>query len=69
MTKDASNGHGDKRVEPRRVRLPGFILDEPVGLGDVVKRVTSSAGIKPCGSCIERAQRLNRRIMFTGRKK
>lgn len=26
--------------EPHRVRLPGFISDEEIGLGDVIKRVT-----------------------------
>lgn len=46
------------------VRLPGFISDrmigeETVGLGDVIKRATSRAGIKPCGGCTERASRLN----------
>jgi len=56
------------RAEPRRVRLPGFISDEPVGLGDMVKRATSSLGIRPCGPCTERAQRLNRWLVFTGRK-
>ncbi len=26
--------------EPYRVRLPGFITDEEIGLGDVIKRCT-----------------------------
>ena len=36
---------------PHRVRLPGFISDEEIGLGDVIKRATSYVGIKPCGGC------------------
>jgi hypothetical protein len=48
-----------------RVRLPGFI-NEDIGLGDVVKRVTSAAGIKPCGGCQRRAAALNRWLVFSG---
>ena len=52
---------------PHRVRLPGFILDEDVGLGTVVKRITSAFGIRPCGGCEQRAAMLNRWLVFTGR--
>ncbi len=54
---------------PLRVRLPGFITGEEVGLGEVVKRVTSTLGIKPCGGCQRRAAAWNSRVVFTGRKK
>jgi len=50
---------------PHRVRLPGFIMDEEIGLGDVIKRATSYIGIKPCGGCERRAAALNRRVVFT----
>jgi hypothetical protein len=53
--------------QPRRVRLPGFIGDEDVGLGDVLKRATSAVGIKPCGGCISRAERLNQHVVFSRR--
>ena len=53
---------------PHRVRLPGFITDEEVGFGDVIKRTTSYFGIKPCGGCGRRADALNRWVVFTGRK-
>jgi hypothetical protein len=53
---------------PRQVRLPGFVSDEPVGLGDAIKRATSLVGIKPCGGCLQRAAQLNRRVVFTGRR-
>jgi hypothetical protein len=51
--------------QPYRVRLPGFIKDEQVGLGDVVKRATYSLGIRPCGGCGQRAAALNRWMVFT----
>jgi hypothetical protein len=36
---------------PRHVRLPGFIGDEDIGLGDVIKHATSYFGIQACGGC------------------
>jgi hypothetical protein len=53
---------------PHRVRLPGFIVETEVGLGDVIKRATSLVGIRPCGSCLERAAGLNRWMVFHGRR-
>jgi len=53
--------------QPRRVRLPGFISDKDVGLGDVLKRATSAVGIKPCGGCAGRAERLNQHVVFSRR--
>jgi hypothetical protein len=34
------------------------------GLGDVVARVTSAIGIKPCGGCKKRQQKLNELVSF-----
>lgn len=53
------------KPEPYRVRLPLFIRDDDVGLGNVVKRVTSTLGIRPCGGCERRADALNSRLVFT----
>jgi hypothetical protein len=53
---------------PYRVRLPGFLVDDvddEVGLGDVITRATSRAGIRPCGGCAQRAAALNRWLVFT----
>jgi hypothetical protein len=47
------------------VRLPGFIIDDPLGLGDVIKRATYAIGFKPCGGCEKRAATLNRWVVFT----
>ncbi len=51
--------------QPYRVRLPGFLVEEEVGLGDVIKRVTSTFGIQPCGGCERRAALLNRWLVFS----
>jgi len=57
---------GKKEAELFRVRLPPFLLvDEAVGLGDVIKHVTYAVGIKPCGACEKRAAALNRRVVFS----
>lgn len=53
---------------PYRIHLPGFLSEEDIGLGDVVKRVISSLGIKPCGGCERRAEALNRGFVFSGRR-
>ncbi|MCE7979596.1 MAG: hypothetical protein DYG89_00270 [Caldilinea sp. CFX5] len=69
MTKTSkSNDLPDQGEQPaRRVGLPGFIIDEAIGLGDVIKQATSYLGIKPCGGCEKRAVALNRRLVFTNR--
>jgi hypothetical protein len=43
-----------------RVRLPGFVRDDEIGLGDILQRVTYAFGIKPCGGCEARAAAMNR---------
>lgn len=55
--------------EPYRIRLPGFIGSQDIGLGDAIKRVTHAMGIKPCGGCERRAALLNRWVVFTGRRR
>lgn len=56
----------DRGAHPsHRVRLPGFIGDEEIGLGDAIQRATSYFGIQPCGGCGRRAAALNRWMVFT----
>jgi hypothetical protein len=66
---EASSDHseGNER-RPYRVRLPGFISDEDIGLGEAIKRATSAVGIRPCGGCERRAAALNRWLVFSGRR-
>jgi hypothetical protein len=54
---------------PHHVRLPGFVLESEVGLGDAIKRATYALGIKPCTGCQRRAETLNRVLVFTGRSR
>jgi len=49
----------------RRVRLPGFITENEIGLGDFIKRATLTVGIRPCAGCERRAAALNRWLLFT----
>jgi hypothetical protein len=63
---DDTNSEGDK---PRhRVRLPHFIVPEPVGAGQVVKRITTAVGVKPCAPCARRAARLDRWLRIEPRR-
>ncbi len=48
-----------------RVRLPGFLIEKEIGLGDVIKKATYAMGIKPCAGCERRAATLNRWVSFT----
>lgn len=52
---------------PYRIHLPGFVSDDDIGLGDLLKRVTYAVGIKPCGGCERRSAALNRRMVFSKR--
>jgi len=53
------------RDQPHRVRLPGFVSDQDIGFGDVIKRATSAIGIQPCSGCEQRAALLNRWLVFS----
>jgi hypothetical protein len=53
------------QAAPHRVRLPGFLLDEEIGLGDVIKKVTYAIGIPHCKGCERRAAALNSWIRLT----
>ena len=57
-----------KKSQPYPVRLPGFITDDEVGLGDVIKRATSTVGLRPCDDCARRAAALNRWLVFSGQR-
>jgi len=61
----AGNPRQEPQPQPHRVRLPGFLIEEEIGLGEVVKRATYTLGIKPCGGCEQRAAALNRWMHFS----
>jgi hypothetical protein len=51
----------------RRVRLPGFLVKDEVGLGTVIGRGISAVGVRPCGGCKRRASALDRRVVLYSR--
>ena len=62
---EMSDGTGDKlKSTSFQVRVPGFLVDDDIGLGTVLKRITTRLGVKPCGGCLKRAATLDRRITF-----
>jgi hypothetical protein len=67
VPKKKSNAEDVRR--PHHVRLPGFVHEEEVGLGDAIKRATFALGIKPCIGCERRAATLNRLLVFKGRSR
>ena len=66
MNKEQTESTQESRP-PHRIRLPGFVTDEDIGLGDAIKRVTYALGMPPCGGCERRAATLNRWFVFSGR--
>ena len=63
---DGTSGQDDGARH--RVRLPRFIVHEPVGAGQVVKRFTSAVGVKPCTGCERRAARMDRWLRVQPRR-
>ena len=65
MQSENPTAKDEAQPRPYRVRLPGFVADEAVGLGDAVQRMTYAMGIKPCSGCEQRAGAMNRWMVFT----
>ena len=65
MSTKNESGNSAEKSTSKRLRLPVFLTDEEIGLGDLIKRATSYIGIKPCGGCERRAAALNRWAVFT----
>jgi hypothetical protein len=61
----SKNRAQEPQPHPHRVRLPGFLIEEEIGLGDAIKRATYAMGIKPCGGCEKRAAALNQWMHFS----
>lgn len=63
-----NSGHQAERGSHHyRVRMPGFIVEEDIGLGDVIRHINYRIGIKTCGGCERRAAVLNQWLVFTRR--
>jgi hypothetical protein len=65
METNEQTGNENRESKPFRLRLPGFLIDEEIGLGDAIKDVSFGIGLKPCGGCDKRAMVLNRWVRFT----
>lgn len=39
------------KSKSRAIRLPGFLNENEIGMGDAIKRATSYLGVAPCGGC------------------
>jgi hypothetical protein len=52
-------------ASPHRVRLPGFLLEQETGLGDLIKKATYAIGLPHCKECEHRAASLNRWVRLT----
>jgi hypothetical protein len=63
--KDKQPDQVSGKANPYRLRLPGFVRDGEIGLGDAVKRATYAMGVRPCGGCERRASAMNRWMVFT----
>lgn len=63
--RESDNSPEPSEYTPHRVRLPGFISEQEIGLGDAITKATSYLGIKPCGGCQQRANALNNWMVFT----
>jgi hypothetical protein len=64
--KNESVAAPDGKERPtHQVRLPGFLIEEEIGLGDLFKKATYAMGVKPCGGCEQRAAALNRWMTFS----
>jgi hypothetical protein len=68
--KSKRHAASDEPAEPpaHRVRLPGFIAGEEIGLGAVIERTTTYVGIRPCQGCARRAAALDRWMVFSPRR-
>jgi len=51
---------------PLRIPVPG--MQQGVGLGDVIARMTHALGVRQCEPCKRRQEWLNRHFMLGGRR-
>jgi hypothetical protein len=65
---EARDPERKRKGQPYHVRLPGFVAEGEIGLGDLVGKAAAYAGFRPCGGCLRRAAVLNEWFMFSGRR-
>jgi hypothetical protein len=72
MTKKIAGGGFTRPGErpPNPVRLPGFVTEEEIGRGDLIRGAASYFGVQPCGGCDQRRVALNHWLTFgNGRRR
>ena len=66
--KKKKNPGPDKNLKPYPgEESPVLVTEGSKGLGDTIAKVTSKLGIKPCGACNKRKEKLNRLIPYKKR--
>jgi hypothetical protein len=65
--KPMTPGQREQR-QPYRMRIPGFVSEKEIGLGDIVSRAAVATGLRPCGGCIRRTESLNRLLALSPRR-
>lgn len=58
----------DPNYPPQPVRIPIPGVQQSVGLGDAIARMTHALGIRQCEACKRRQEWLNHRIRLGGRR-
>lgn len=48
----------------RPIRIPIPFIHNPIAPGSAIARITTAVGIRPCQSCKERAQSMDKRLVF-----
>jgi len=67
-SRQRKDGAPDTRANAFTVNMPAFLIEEPTGLGDVIKKATHYLGIPTCGGCEKRAAALNNWFVIAPRK-
>ena len=69
MNDSAKNGKfSDGERALHNMRLPGFITEESIGLGDLLKKASYAVGVRACGGCQQRAIAMNRWLRFVPKR-
>jgi len=63
---DPVNSEG-RRPARFSIQVPGMIRGRSIGLGSVMKGMTSAVKLRPCGGCNRRASKLDELMDFRGR--
>lgn len=66
FTMEPVNGENRGRAKVS-VWVPGMRSRRTIGLGSVLKSMTTALGVRPCQGCIDRASGMDRLLEFRGR--